>query len=77
MKVLILGHKGMLGHMVHKFFESKGIECITIADCRWPSTCFKQKLKNIILNAYSESCLYFPFTQSKKLISTAPAAPLE
>lgn len=40
MKVLILGHKGMLGHMVHKFFKSKGIECIT-TDCRWPSPCFK------------------------------------
>jgi dTDP-4-dehydrorhamnose reductase len=40
MKVLILGHKGMLGHMVHKFFESKGIECVTTS-CRWPSSCFK------------------------------------
>ena len=40
MKVLILGHKGMLGHMVHKFFESKGIECVTTS-CRWPTSCFK------------------------------------
>ena len=40
MKVLILGHKGMLGHMVHKFFESKGIECVTTS-CRWSSSCFK------------------------------------
>jgi dTDP-4-dehydrorhamnose reductase len=44
MKVLILGHKGMLGHMVHKFFESKGIECIT-TDCRWPSPCFKNSVQ--------------------------------
>lgn len=26
MKVLILGHKGMLGHMVSKLLISKGIE---------------------------------------------------
>lgn len=45
MKVLILGHKGMLGHMVHKFFESKGIECV-VTSCRWPSTCFKQKIQH-------------------------------
>ena len=44
MKVLILGHKGMLGHMVRKFFESKGIECIT-TDCRWPSPCFKNSVQ--------------------------------
>jgi dTDP-4-dehydrorhamnose reductase len=45
MKVLILGHKGMLGHMVHKFFESKGIECITTS-CRWPSPVFKEAIQN-------------------------------
>lgn len=56
MKVLILGHKGMLGHMVHKFFESKGIECITIADCRWPSTCFKQSVQNFD-GAYIINCI--------------------
>ena len=44
MKVLILGHKGMLGHMVHKFFESKGIECVTTS-CRWPSSCFKNSVQ--------------------------------
>jgi len=26
MKVLVLGHKGMLGHMVSKLLTSKGIE---------------------------------------------------
>jgi len=45
MKVLILGHKGMLGHMVHKFFQDKGIECVT-TDCRFPTTCFKQVIQN-------------------------------
>jgi|TARA_R110002049_G_scaffold58742_1_gene159473 dTDP-4-dehydrorhamnose reductase len=44
MKILILGHKGMLGHMVHKFFLSKGIECIT-TQCRFPSPCFKRSIK--------------------------------
>tara|TARA_R110000796_G_scaffold62850_2_gene144965 strand:- start:1112 stop:1822 length:711 start_codon:yes stop_codon:yes gene_type:complete len=45
MKVLVLGHKGMLGHMVHKFFESKGIECVTTS-CRWPKSCFKKTIQN-------------------------------
>lgn len=44
MKVLILGHKGMLGHMVHKFFQDKGIECVT-STCRWPSSCFESFIK--------------------------------
>ena len=56
MKVLILGHTGMLGHMVHKFFQDKGIECITIPDCRWPSTCFKQAVQNFD-GAYIINCI--------------------
>jgi len=45
MKILILGHKGMLGHMVHKFFQDKGIECV-INTCRWSTSCFKKFIKD-------------------------------
>ena len=43
MKVLILGHKGMLGHMVSKLLISKDIEVVT-TKCRWPASCFKRTL---------------------------------
>ena len=45
MKILILGHKGMLGHMVHKFFHDKGIECV-FNTCRWSTSCFKEFVKD-------------------------------
>jgi len=35
MKVLILGHKGMLGHMVAMYLRSKDVEVVTI-NTRWP-----------------------------------------
>lgn len=35
MKVLVLGHKGMLGHMVAMYLRSKDIEVVTI-NTRWP-----------------------------------------
>ena len=41
MKVLVLGHKGMLGHMVHKYLSTKeNCELITTA-LRWPTKEFK------------------------------------
>ena len=41
MKVLVLGHKGMLGHMVHKYLSTKeDCELIT-TDLRWPDKKFK------------------------------------
>ena len=43
MKVLVLGHKGMLGHMVHKFFIDKGIECVT-TECKAITKCFKNSI---------------------------------
>ena len=45
MKVLVLGHKGMLGHMVSKFLIYKGAEVIT-TDCRWSTSCFKNTTQN-------------------------------
>ena len=45
MKVLILGHNGMLGHMVTKFFKDKGFQCI-VTDCKWPTNCFKNTICN-------------------------------
>ena len=41
MKVLVLGHKGMLGNMVYKYLSTKeDCELIT-TDLRWPSEDFK------------------------------------
>jgi dTDP-4-dehydrorhamnose reductase len=40
MKVLVLGHKGMLGHMVVKYLIHKGIKVIT-TNTRWPESPFK------------------------------------
>ena len=45
MKVLVLGHKGMLGHMVSKLLTSKDVEVIT-TKCRWSTSCFKNTIKN-------------------------------
>ena len=43
MKILILGHKGMLGHMVAKFFADKGFE-ICIAKKKFPTKEFKDSV---------------------------------
>lgn len=45
MKVLILGHLGMLGHMVTKYYRSKKIKVKTIEN-RWPSENFINEIKN-------------------------------
>ncbi len=45
MKVLVLGHKGMLGHMVSKYLKTKNINIIT-TDLRWPSNEFKNFIKD-------------------------------
>ena len=42
MKVLILGHKGMLGHMVHKYFSTKKNCELVTTDFRWPDREFKK-----------------------------------
>jgi len=53
MKVLILGHKGMLGNMVHLYFQYQKIDCVVIED-RWPSEAFNDKIStfdgNYIIN---------------------------
>jgi len=44
MKIFILGHEGMLGHMVFKYLSTKeDCELIT-TDLRWPSEEFKKKV---------------------------------
>ena len=44
MKILILGHKGMLGHMVYKYFnENTSCEILTI-DSRWPNEDFVRNI---------------------------------
>ena len=40
MKILVLGHKGMLGHMVYKYFVENNFEISTTSK-RWPSSDFK------------------------------------
>jgi len=44
-KILLLGHKGMLGHMVFKYLKTKGLN-IETTDLRWPSKEFKDYIKN-------------------------------
>jgi len=44
MRILILGHTGMLGHMVHKYLSSKPVNVETIQH-RWPSREFKESVK--------------------------------
>lgn len=44
MRILVLGHRGMLGHMVHKFFSDAGYEVVTIGS-RWPSESFQNAVK--------------------------------
>jgi len=43
MKVLVLGHKGMLGHMVTKYLQDK-VDVIT-TNARWPESPFKLDTK--------------------------------
>lgn len=44
MKVLVLGHKGMLGHMVVKYLIDNNIDVIT-TDIRWPQSPFKSNMQ--------------------------------
>ena len=44
MRILILGHTGMLGHMVHKYLTSKSLNVET-TNQRWPSQEFKEFVK--------------------------------
>ena len=44
MEVLVLGHKGMLGHMVVKYLQDNNIN-VTTTDLRWPIN--KIEIKNI------------------------------
>jgi dTDP-4-dehydrorhamnose reductase len=45
MRILILGHTGMLGHMVHKYLTSKSLTVETTSN-RWPSQEFKEFVKD-------------------------------
>ncbi len=44
-RVLILGHKGMLGHVVYNFLKQQGLEVRTIK-YRWPSNEFLNEIIN-------------------------------
>jgi len=46
MKILVLGHNGMLGHMVVKYFNSQNINVI-ITDYKWETNEFKEFVKNL------------------------------
>lgn len=45
MKILVLGHKGMLGHMVVKYMSEKNQDVLT-TDFRWPN----QEFKELVIN---------------------------
>jgi dTDP-4-dehydrorhamnose reductase len=45
MRILVLGHKGMLGHMVCMYLESLELMVETIVE-KWPSNEFKNNVKN-------------------------------
>lgn len=45
MKILILGHNGLLGNMVYKYYKSKEYNIIT-TDLRWPEEDFKSFVLN-------------------------------
>jgi dTDP-4-dehydrorhamnose reductase len=45
MRILILGHTGMLGHMVHKYFSTKPVN-VEVIEHRWPSRGFKESMKD-------------------------------
>ena len=47
LKVLILGHKGMLGHMVNKYLSEKENCELIITDLRWPTDKFKKNIQFI------------------------------
>jgi dTDP-4-dehydrorhamnose reductase len=44
-RILILGHNGMLGHMVLKFLKTQNIT-IETTNLRWPTDNFKEEIKN-------------------------------
>lgn len=46
MKILILGHNGMLGHMVKKYLHSLNEFEIHTIDFRWPTNEFKQYIED-------------------------------
>lgn len=46
MKTLILGHKGMLGHTVVKYFNSQNVNVIT-TDHKWDTTEFREFVTNL------------------------------
>ena len=41
MNIMILGHKGMLGDAVYRFYQKSTEYTLTTTDLRWPSTEFK------------------------------------
>ena len=44
MKVLVLGHNGMLGHMVKRYLQDNNVNVIT-TDIRWPESPFKTNME--------------------------------
>lgn len=49
MKILVLGHNGMLGNVVHKYMEKQGYE-IEITNYRWNNNDFKE----VVINSSSQ-----------------------
>lgn len=49
MKIIVLGHLGMLGHMVVKYFENKNLQVQT-TNLRWPS----KEFEDLIINSNAD-----------------------
>jgi dTDP-4-dehydrorhamnose reductase len=47
MEILILGHNGLLGNMVYKYFTSKNYSVIT-TDLRWNNNDFKDFILSML-----------------------------
>ena len=65
MKVLVLGHKGMLGHMVSKYLRDNKVEVVT-SDVRWPESPFKPDIKLDYDNDQIVSPPFFELTYTDK-----------
>tara|TARA_Y100000310_G_scaffold231004_1_gene233532 strand:+ start:4415 stop:5158 length:744 start_codon:yes stop_codon:yes gene_type:complete len=60
LKVLVLGHNGMLGHMVYKYLSTKNDCKITTTNFRWPTKKFKDFVQDFWWNqegSYIINCI--------------------
>ena len=54
MKILVLGHKGMLGNMVYKYLSTKNDCELFTTDLRWPTKEFKKFVIDFCEDEYTK-----------------------